>query len=105
MNHTDEKRKVVHATVCAPAAESLRAFCIGHGVTITAFLDGLGHMLCPHRDVTFPELEKAMPAIAAALMLARKIDAGRRSREPRQFKQGGGSSGGADGNTVTSSPS
>lgn len=84
MNHSDDKRKVVHATVCAPAAESLRAFCVGHGVTITAFLDGLGHMVCPHRDDTLSDLEKAMPAVAAALMLARRIDAGRRSREPRQ---------------------
>lgn len=103
MTHDDEKRKVVHATVCAPAAESLRAFCISHGVTVTAFLDGLGHVVCPHRDDTLPQLDEIMPSLAAALRLARKIDADRRSREPRQFGQGGSSGGGSDETTIVSS--
>ncbi len=88
MSHDDNKRKVVHAAICTPAAESLRAFCVSHGVTLTAFLDGLGHMLCPHRDDALPDLEKALPAVAAALMLARRIDAGRRSREPYASSSG-----------------
>lgn len=70
--HDDTRRKVVHATICAPAAETLRAFCIGHGVTVTAFLDGLGHVLAGSSET---------PAVMAALEYARIIDADRRNRE------------------------
>ena len=83
MKHNDDKRKTVYAKLCAPGAESLRAFCLAHGVTVAAFLDGLGHALCPLRDAAPHELEKQAPTLVAALMSARMIDADRRSREPR----------------------
>lgn len=82
--HDDEKRKVIHATVCAPAADELRAFCIGHGVTVTAFLDGLGHVVADLQHASMEELITTAPSLAAALVLARSIDAARRSRETRQ---------------------
>lgn len=81
--HSDEKKKVVHATICAPGAESLRAFCMSHGVTITAFLDGLSHVLCQWQDTPIPELDKVAPNIAQALRSARLIDAERRTRDPK----------------------
>jgi len=80
--HDDSRKKVIHATICAPGAESLRAFCVSHGVTITAFIDGLGHVLTGHSDDSTAELEKNMPTLLNALGLARHIDADRRSREP-----------------------
>jgi hypothetical protein len=72
-HHDDTTRKAIHVTICAPGAEALRAFCIHHGVTITAFLDGLSHVL---------EAEHVPVSIVAALAAARQIDACRRSREP-----------------------
>lgn len=82
--HDDEKRKVIHATICSPAAESLRAFCVSHGVTVTAFLDGLGHVLADLEHATMEQLSEQTPTLAASLKGARRIDAGRRSREPRR---------------------
>lgn len=83
MKHDDNTRKTVYAKLCAPGAESLRAFCLVHGVTVAAFLDGLSHVLCPLQDASLYELEKKAPSLAAALVSARVIDADRRSREPR----------------------
>ena len=80
--HDDTKRKVVHATICAPAAEQLRAFCMGHGVTVTAFLDGMGHVLADMEHDSLDKLIEKAPSVAAALIHARAIDAGRRNREP-----------------------
>ena len=80
--HDDAKKKVVHATVCAPAAETLRAFCVYHGTTITAFLDGLGHALAPLVDAPMDQLRAAAPALAEALATARQVDAVRRTRDP-----------------------
>lgn len=99
--HDDKTKKVLHATVCAPGAAALRAFCVNHGVTVTAFLDGLGHSLCRHRDDDMPLLEKQMPHVALALRLARNIDASRRSRD--QLQQGGSTGGGSDDSTTVSS--
>lgn len=87
MTHNDETRKTIYAKLCAPGAESLRAFCLAHGVTVAAFLDGLSHVLCPLRDSSMHELEKKAPALVAALMTARVIDHDRRSREPRPEAQ------------------
>jgi hypothetical protein len=99
--HDDNTKKVLHATVCAPGAAALRAFCVNHGVTVTAFLDGLGHAVCPHRDDDMSQLEQEMPHVALALRLARNIDASRRSRD--QFGQGGSTGGGSDDSTTVSS--
>jgi hypothetical protein len=83
VGHDDTKRKVVHATLCAPAAEMLRAFCIGHGVTTTAFLDALGHVVADLQDDSLHDLLETAPSLAASLVHARAIDAERRSRERR----------------------
>ncbi len=80
--HDDKRRKVVHANICAPAAESLRAFCISHGVTVTAFLDGLGHALDGLQDAPLDDIAEAAPGVALALITARQVDAERRTREP-----------------------
>lgn len=80
--HDDSKKKVVHATVCAPAAESLRAFCMAHGTTVTAFLDGLGHAVCPWLHAPMSAMDEAAPTLAEALRLARQVDGDRRSRDP-----------------------
>lgn len=85
--HDDYSRKVIHATVCKPGALALRAFCVHHGVTVTAFLDGLGHTLAPLVAMPAAELREAAPILLGALLRARQIDADRRSREPSQFKQ------------------
>jgi hypothetical protein len=65
-----------------PTAEMLRAFCIGHGLTVTAFLDGLGHVLGDHEHDSLSDLVEHAPTLAAALVQARAIDADRRRREP-----------------------
>lgn len=80
--HDDDRKKVVHAAICAPGAEMLRAFCMSHGVTTTAFLDGLSHALGGFVDVSLSDLKQQTPVLAAALTAARQIDARRRSREP-----------------------
>lgn len=86
--HDDNTRKVVHASVCAPAAEMLRAFCVAHGVTITAFLDALAHTLGGIENAQMDRLKAEAPTLAEALRDARTIDALRRSREPKLDRPG-----------------
>lgn len=81
--HDDDRRKVIHATICAPAADELRAFCVGHGITVTAFLDGLGHTLKELQSASMEDLIENSPIVASSLLFARTIDAGRRNRERR----------------------
>lgn len=81
--HDDEKRKTVYAKLCAPGAESLRAFCLAHGVTVAAFLDGLSHCLSDMEKTPLNELKLVAPLLVESLLVARQIDADRRSREPR----------------------
>lgn len=81
--HDDEKRKVIYAKLCAPGAELLRAFCMGHGVTTAAFLDGLSHVLAQWEETPISVLEDEAPNIATALLFGRQIDAERRCREPK----------------------
>lgn len=83
MTHSDEKKKAIHATICAPGADLLRAFCMAHGVTLTALLDGLSHVVAQWIDTPIPELARTAPAVATALRHAREIDAARRTRDPK----------------------
>jgi hypothetical protein len=69
----------------------LRAFCIGHGVTVTAFLDGLGHVLCAMKHESLAELVEKHPTVGEALVHARTIDAERRNRERREKPPSSGS--------------
>lgn len=80
MQHDDTDRHVVHAKICAPGAETLRAFCVSHGVTTAAFLDGLSHALEKFQTASMSDLELGAPTVAAALLAARQIDADRRRR-------------------------
>lgn len=72
-DHDDAARKAVHVVVCVAAASGLREYSIQNGVTITAFLDALGHAVAEghHQDAL---------TLGDVLTAARAIDAGRRLR-------------------------
>lgn len=71
-DHDDAARKAVHVVVCVAAASGLREYSIQNGVTITAFLDALGHAVGEgHQDAL---------VLGDILAAARAIDAGRRLR-------------------------
>lgn len=88
MTHDDSTRKTVYAKLCTPGADALRAFCLGHGVTVAAFIDAASHALADLEKVPLPELELRFPLAAEALRGARCIDAERRRREPRLDEPG-----------------
>lgn len=73
--HDDTDRKAIHVLPCLASAESWRLFTHRHGVTLTALLDALGHVL----DDLSDGLDGA-PTVGRAVVEARRIDGYRRLR-------------------------
>lgn len=69
-------RRAVHAE----AAEQMRAFCAEHGVTVTAYLDAVGHALSDLRGLSTDKLAVVAPLLEGVLHHARRIDSDRRAR-------------------------
>lgn len=79
--HDDEERKALHVVLCGEAAFGMRALCLQQGVTVTAFLDALGHVLGElARQLPAPNLSQVSPTVELATGAARRIDGQRRSR-------------------------
>lgn len=73
-------RRAVHAPICTEAAEQMRAFCAEHGVTVTAYLDAVGHALSDLRGLSTDKLAVVAPLLEGVLHHARRIDSDRRAR-------------------------
>lgn len=78
--HNDACRKALHFTICGEAAVSLKTLCARHGVTLTAFLDALGHSLADAAEMNPDELEALLPRVLGTIRAAQQIDALRRLR-------------------------
>lgn len=79
-NGCSSSRRAIHAPICADSAEQLRGFCSEHGVTVTAYLDAVGHLLGTLRGISTDKLAEITPLFEPLLHHARKIDAARRAR-------------------------
>lgn len=75
--HDDSKKTSKHVRICDVSSDGLLLYCDVHGVSLTAMVDALGHVL---GEIAYDPDDSASPRIARAALLARRIDVARRRR-------------------------
>lgn len=76
--HDDSKKSSKHVRICEVSSDGWLLYCDTHGVSLTAMMDALGHVL---GEMAY-EPDDVGPKVAQATQLARRIDVARR-RRPR----------------------
>lgn len=78
--HDDGDRRGVHSVLCRSSADGLRQFALAAGITVTALLDVLGHVLAPISELERKDLSEVSIDLGAVVVLAREVDDARRYR-------------------------
>jgi hypothetical protein len=77
-----DRRRILTARISDDARTAIEAYCLEHGVTVTAWIEALGMRLADL--MATPSDHEALRSVSAeTVRVARQIDISRRARSPR----------------------